>query len=835
MSTGFSLDFSNAEKIGQGPISHTQRAKFFALINELKRFDSFYSCNYIDIVNKYYFVSSTKELTWSQMATILDCLEKEKEKYCQKQTKKLTQIKETNKLINSSVSTELKTKQTELNLNELTGKIISIRFKSDDNFYIFSILTENNENISIKGNCSQELSINTKVKILGNYVTHLKYGKQFQASYIDFYDENQELTNIKGLERFLTTLPGIGKGKAEKIINKFGEKTLNIINNEPEKLLEIKGITESILQQLLIAYEQTKTKQKILIWLLGLDISSSQAGKILDVYGDETIETLKENPYIIIDTIKGIGFKKADAIALSLGIAKNAEIRIIAGINHIFDEKLTINGNTAYQRFEIVNNVRNLLESVNLKEIDEIISNEIELGNIILEDNLITSKTLYNYEKNIAKKLFEIKNAENKLKYEFNPVEFVENKFNITLSNSQSLALQGIMSNNLSIITGGPGTGKTTLVRSILNCLNEISASFSLAAPTGKAAKRLAQSTDNFARTIHRLMAYRSAYIHYDFIIIDEFSMVDTKLFHELLCSLDTKKQKLILVGDMDQLPSIGPGKLLSDLIESNEIPTFKLIEIQRQAIDSDIIKIAHQINVDHIPNFNNHNKNDFRFLEVEESTDIIRIIKQLIINDFSKYNPIWDIQVLSPMNKNDLGVANLNNELKSLLNKSEISLEYGNKIFNTGDKVIQTTNNYELKVMNGEVGIIDSINTSKKKLIVDYSGYYVEYTVNEMGELQLAYCTTIHKSQGSEYPVVIIPIHKSHSYMNCKKLLYTAITRGKEFVVLVGSRASFVKAMFNTRNENRITLLPNRIKECVEYYVPLKPEDLINVDEIPF
>lgn len=733
----------------------------------------------------------------------------------------------------------------------IEGTVENVVFQNPHNGYIvFSILINDKDDDDLV--CIgyvPKLNPGENIKIIGNYIMHPTYGKQLN---IKQYEKIVPTTE-KGIKKYLASgaIRGVGEKLAVKIVNKFGKDTLDIIENYPEKLATVRGISkEKAINISSIFHEQVELR-KVMIYLQEYSISPIYAMKFYKRYKGEAINIIKENPYTLANEFIGIGFKTADKIAYKLGVGINSPFRIKAGIKHCLNMSIS-NGNVCVYKEELIEMSQKLLQ-VSGTEIDNIVMEmQIEKSLIqekIQEKTVIYSNSLFYSENYVAKKLLELSmNTLDKSKNILNEIIEIEKNTNIKLAEKQREAVIESMFKGVLVITGGPGTGKTTTINTIITLLNKEGYVIELAAPTGRAAKRMSEATGMEAKTIHRLLGInflsdnsnRQTFekneddpIEADVIIIDESSMVDITLMFNLLKAIDIGT-RLILVGDVDQLPSVGPGNVLKDIINSNCIKVVCLEEIFRQARESAIIMNAHRINKGEYPKLNEKNK-DFFFVKRNLIDDVVTGILDLTINRLPKYikcDTIKDIQILTPMRKSAIGAINLNQTLQESLNpKSEDKKEYQYRstTFREGDKVMQIKNNYNMKwtvynnmnfkedeglgVFNGDEGIIKGINLSLETITVSFDdGKIVNYDFSQLDELELSYAITIHKSQGSEYKVVIIPVHSGPPMLLSKNLLYTAVTRAKSLAVLIGIEDTLYKMVDNNREVSRNSFLSERL-----------------------
>ena len=649
------------------------------------------------------------------------------------------------------------------------------------------------------------------IELKGNWISHAKYGKQFNIeSFNLLYPETSE-----EIVKFLSSgiIKGIGEKTALKIVKKFGEKTFDILDNNIDRLSEIKGFGEKKIKKIENSWEMQKGIKDIIIFLQGYGITTAMAMRIFKVYGDQAKKIIQDNPYKLTYDITGIGFKLADKIALNAGYSYNHPNRIKAGILHVLNEAARY-GHTYLPESKLIPLCENLLNQEISRQEDSIIELENEKRIRINNYNIYLSH-LFEAENEIEKQIIKLISKSNNTGQDIlRWIKKIQNKF----SEEQLDAIKRSLENNLLILTGGPGTGKTETLKGIIHIYEKMNKKILLAAPTGRAAKRMSEVIGLNAKTIHRLLEYnpvgeffncnKENVLEADLLVIDEVSMIDTVLMYYLLNAIG-EKTTLILVGDSDQLPSVGPGNVLSDFIKSGKIPCCTLTKIFRQAEQSKIIITAHQINKGEFPDLSNSADYDLFFIEEENDTEVSKTILDLCTYRLpSKYNfnPVHDIQVLTPMHKGEIGTLNLNKTLQKGLNNGRMFVKKGNYEFKEGDKVMQLRNNYEKEVFNGDIGIITGKDEKENSIIIDINNKHVKYDFTELDELTLAYAITVHKSQGSEYPCVILPLSTSHFIMLQRNLLYTAITRAKEIMILVGSKKAAEQAIRNNRVVQRYT-----------------------------
>lgn len=716
----------------------------------------------------------------------------------------------------------------------LEGIVEDIKFRNETNTYTVATINTSDGNATIVGYIPI-ISIGETLRAEGEWVYHPKFGEQLEISNVSIVVPS----TVNGIEKYLSSglIPHIGPKTAKKIVEKFGVDTLDIIQLNPERLKEIEGIGDKKLEKIVTAFEEQGEIRQIMIFLQQYDITPNYGIKIYKKYGKDTINIISENPYKLSEDIIGIGFKTADKIAQNMGISEQSPFRIEGGIRYVINQHAA-SGHTYVPKDELIKSTGKLLEVE-----DELIQDSIRelavkgiIQTLNVEDELrIYYTPFYIAENNVSKKLVELSRVElDSLDIKLDDtIDSIEKEEGIRFAEKQKEAIRESIQNGIIVITGGPGTGKTTIINAIIKIFQEKELKVNLAAPTGRAAKRMTETTGIEAKTIHRLLEYshmeedmafgvdEDAPLDTDLLIIDEASMIDILLMNNLLKAV-VPGTRLILVGDVDQLPSVGAGNVLNDIISSGAIKVVKLDEIFRQAEESLIVVNAHKINSGEFPVLNKGN--DFFFIKQPNPTGIVNTIMGLCKERLPNYygvDPFKDIQVLTPMKKGDAGTNSLNKHLQSVLNpESNLKKEkqIGDVIFRVGDKVMQIKNNYSIEweidkedkplekgegVFNGDFGIITDIDDDDRivKVLFD-DEKEVEYNYNQLDELKLSYATTVHKSQGSEFPVVVMPIHWGPPMLLTRNLLYTAITRAKELVVLVGEER-YLKSMINN---NRIT-----------------------------
>jgi len=708
---------------------------------------------------------------------------------------------------------------------ELNGIIEKIVFSNEENGYsVVKLKSKLKDEIQIVGHFTS-IQLGETISCKGNWVFHPKYGKQFTVKSYTLTIPNDASSIQKYLEA--GNIKGIGVVHAKKIVDHFGEKTLEIIDKTPSRLREIEGIGKKKVDSIKKYWGEQKESRDILIFLQGHGIGPSLSKKIYKRYGEKCLETVKNNPYSLTYDIMGVGFKTADTIAKNFGIQKNDPMRIEAGIEYVLGE-LSEDGHACYPEREIITLAAEKLE-VDQADLHRAITS-LESKERIIRKNLPTSeeedlfiwlKPLFFAEIGIAKHLKRLRREPSsirEIKIEKAAV-WVQEKLCIEFAGGQIQALEKSFHEKVHVITGGPGTGKSTITKAILAVHEKLTSNIILCAPTGKAAKRLSEITNKKASTIHSILEFDPNSgifkkngknpLTCDLIIIDEASMIDTLLFFSLL-NFIPDGAKVVCIGDIDQLPSVGPGAVLKDIIESRAIPLSRLFQIFRQGKGSRIVINAHNINKGIFPELaNTDEKTDFLFYEIESPEDLKNRLVSLVAEEIpSKYsfNPLSEIQVLAPMRKGIIGVEQLNQALQEKLNPNTILINRMGQPFKVGDKVMQIRNNYTKFVYNGDVGFIDEIDTEETNLTVVFDGKPIVYEFSELNEIVLSYAASVHKFQGSESPCIVMPIHTSHYMLLQRNLLYTGITRAKKLVVLLGTKQAIALAIKNDKVEKRHT-----------------------------
>jgi len=705
-----------------------------------------------------------------------------------------------------------------------------IYYNEEDNYLVArcSLLEEDNKTFTVVGNVVHPAP-GMLLEIEGEWATHPKYGRQFKLS---SYTKIQPTTK-KGIEKYLGSgiIEKIGPGLAARIVKHFGKESLRIIEENPERLKEVEGIGLKRLTNILSAWDKQKKATQAILYLYSLGIGPSTVNKIYSTYGEEAPQKIQENPYRLAEDVFGIGFKKADFIAKDVGIEKTSPLRIKAGIHHILLQS-TDQGHTFLPLEEVEEKTAKLLQ-VEENLVGKNLTVLQQKGEIIIEDGAVYHPSLYSAEVGVANRLTKfLKGGKDPLPLGWEKmIESLEKKEKIKLSPGQKDAIKTALCKKVMVLTGGPGTGKTTTLKSIALIFEQFNLKILLAAPTGRAAKRLSEATGRKTSTIHRLLGFSPGQgfikneknkLKVDVMIIDEVSMVDIMLMNALLKALPSSC-RLILVGDADQLPAVGPGNVLQNIIQSKAVSVIKLEEIFRQAKKSLIVVNAHRINKGQFPYLayfrtktgGSDKQKDFYFIEERNRDKVERTVIDLYCEKIpQKFNldPFTDIQAISPLYKGVAGVNRLNKILQEILNPKGQSIIRGRTVFRVGDKVMQLKNNYEKDVFNGDIGIVENVNPDEEMILVKFPEKRALYQGQDLNQLTLAYAISVHKSQGSEYPVVIMPAIISHYIMLQRNLLYTALTRAKKLAIFIGEKKALAIAVKNNKVIQRYTRLAERL-----------------------
>jgi exodeoxyribonuclease V alpha subunit len=712
----------------------------------------------------------------------------------------------------------------------LDGTLARITFRNPDNGYTVARLTSREGEVTVVGSLVG-IEEGMPVRLSGEWVDDRKWGRQFKVATC----VPDSPKTVVGIEKFLGSklFPGIGPALAKRIVEKFGRETLDVIAKAPERLTEVIGIGTARAKTLGAAIAEQRHLQEVMVFLFGLGVPPAFAARIVRTYGKDAVNVVRQNPYRLAQDVWGIGFRTADAIAEKLGIARDAPERLEAGLLFALETAVE-DGNMHLPDDELIARAAELL-TVDADKLAPRLAGLEQAGRVIREvlghrGPCSSLPEEYRAEVESAQVLADLARTPART-FPLDvgaAIHAFENATGLTLARQQRQAVEAALRDRCVVITGGPGVGKTTIVKAIVHLARLGSRKVALAAPTGRAAKRLGEATAAEAMTIHRLLEYqpheggfqktREDPLEADVLVVDEASMVDALLFHALLSALRPGAQ-LVLVGDIDQLPSVGAGQVLADVIESGAATVIRLTEIFRQAAQSKIVVSAHKINQGELPDLDRGGDSDFYFISREDPdaarATIVELVAERIPARFG-LDPITEVQVLTPMHRGELGTAAVNRALQEKLNPHGVELVRGDRAFRRGDKVMQLKNDYDKSVFNGDIGVIHALDLEAGTMHVDFDGRGVRYERNELDQLIHAYAVSVHKSQGSEYPAVVIPLVTQHFMMLQRSLLYTAVTRGKKLVVLVGSRRAVQLAVNNADARRRYTWLAERVKAAL-------------------
>ncbi|MBW1710210.1 MAG: ATP-dependent RecD-like DNA helicase [Deltaproteobacteria bacterium] len=722
-------------------------------------------------------------------------------------------------------------------LTDLEGQTERITYVNEENgFTIAKVKVKGRQDlVTVVGNMLP-LTPGEIIKMTGEWDYHPKFGEQFKIAQYTIVIP----ATVDGIKKYLGSglIRGIGSVMAGRIVEKFGQRTLEIIEKDFEKLAQVEGIGQKRMAMIARAWEEQKEIRDVMLFLQSHGVSASYAAKIFKQYGNQAVQLVRENPYRLASDIFGIGFVTADQIAEKMGFPKNSKLRAEAGVIYALNQ-LSDEGHVYYPYEALIQKCQEIL-NIDRKIIleafavasfrEQIVIEELNRVEDYKEDNkAVYLKPFHVSETGVADSLKNLLTTPKSIrKIDANrAMEWVQRRLDIRLARGQIEAIKRAATDKVMVITGGPGTGKTTLINAVTKIFRRIGVSVMLAAPTGRAAKRMSEATGLEAKTIHRMLKFNVRKrgfqkngrepLKCDLLIVDEASMIDVTLMHHLLKAVPPGAT-FILVGDVNQLPSVGAGNVLNDIIASKVVPVVRLKDIFRQAEQSSIIINAHKINQGRLPELRPLKKelSDFYFIEQEDPEEVLRIIIELTRDRIPKrfgFDSVENIQVLTPMHRGIVGAGNLNLKLAEVLNPKEGGLRRGAKVFRVGDKVMQIRNDYEKDVFNGDIGRIARIDQELQEVIISFDDRKVAYGYTDLDQVVLAYAISIHKSQGSEYPAVVIPLLFQHYLLLQRNLIYTAVTRGRKLVVLVGSRKALATAIRNNRTQRRFTYLTKRLK----------------------
>lgn len=708
-------------------------------------------------------------------------------------------------------------------MDNLNCVVERITYQNNENGYtVLKCASKSQHDLITVVGIMPDTHVGSVLALQGFWKVDAKYGRQFC---VEKFEETLPAT-VYGIEKYLGSglIKGIGPKFARRIVGKFGKDTLDVIEETPELLISVEGIGKVRVERIKKSWVEQKEIKNIMLFLQGHEVSTTHATKIFKEYGSDSIKIVQENPFRLADDIYGIGFKTADTIAKKLGIEKDRFIRLRSGILYTLN-RLAENGHCFARREQLIETAVKLLE-VEDNQLEMTLDEMIRTEDVIKEEEAIYLPPFFFSESGCAKRILRLMQSNHKFNLNVNEViKKVQSTGKISYDKVQLEAIRVAISSKVMVLTGGPGTGKTTTTLGIIEAYQAAKCKIVLAAPTGRAAKRMSEATGMEAKTIHRLLEYKPAEgyqkneenpLEGDVLILDECSMIDIILMYNVLKAIP-EHMTLILVGDTDQLPSVGAGNVLKDIISSEQVPVVRLTRIFRQAQGSKIIMNAHRINHGEAIDLKGGKDSDFFFASKETNEEVVETLVQYCTKNLPRYyhvDAFKDIQVLTPMQRGICGAANLNQVLQAAMNPSEIYLRRAGTQYRLHDKVMQIRNNYDKEVFNGDIGTIQKVDMEERELVVNFDGREVVYDVSELDELTLAYATTIHKSQGSEYPIVVMPFTMSHFIMLQRNLLYTGVTRAKKILVLVGEKRAVMYAINNETTTTRNTKLSIRLQE---------------------
>ena len=718
-------------------------------------------------------------------------------------------------------------------MHTVQGEVVTVVYHNPENGYVIARLDSpaGPGQVTVVGILG-DIAPGESLRLTGEWVEHPKFGRQFKAEGC----EHVMPATLSGIRRFLASgaVKGIGEKMADRLVARFGSQILDILDSDPERLLEIEGIGPAKLKGIVASWQEKREVRGLMLFLQTHGVATTFAHRIFRQYGAGAVQRLRANPYDLAYDIHGIGFRTADEVALKLGFAEDAPQRLEAGVEYCLRQTAEGAGHVFLPRPALVEEAARLLGCHDLELIEEQVDALAERKRLVIEPlpekgvaEAVYLTYFYKTEREIASRLRALLDHAIRMdpKKISGAVEREEQRQSLTLSDEQRLAVESACGHKVSIITGGPGTGKTTITRVVVRALKALGLRISLAAPTGRAAKRLSEATGFTAVTLHRLLRYQPATgfefnedkkLPADVMVVDEVSMLDCGLCLALLRALPLTC-RLVFVGDENQLPSVGAGNVLGDMLESGVVPAVRLTHIYRQARESMIVVNAHRINEGEFPQGSPHAppKADFFWVEKEDLQELQALILRMVcerIPEAYGLDPMTEVQVLTPMHKGEVGTVILNRLLQERLNPDGRELVRGQRAFREGDRILQLRNNYDKDVFNGDLGRIVSIDAQDEVLTAEFDGREVEYGFDELDEIGLAYAISVHKSQGSEYPAVVMPVVTQHYMLLQRNLIYTGLTRARKLAVLMGSRRAMHMGLGNERGRQRHTSLAVRL-----------------------
>ncbi|MFH1091110.1 MAG: ATP-dependent RecD-like DNA helicase [Pseudomonadota bacterium] len=725
---------------------------------------------------------------------------------------------------------------------EIQGQVERLTYSNEETGYtVAKVRVQGRPDlITVVGHLAS-LSPGEVLTIKGEWSNHPQYGRQFNV--LEYRLEAP--ASVEGISKYLGSglIKGLGPVMAQRLVERFGTDTLRIIDHEADRLLEVEGLGPKKLEFIKKAWAEQKDIRRVMVFLQEYGVGPGYAVKIFKTYGEKAVEVVRQNPYRLAEEVWGIGFLTADRIASRLGFEQDDQRRIQAGLVHVLHE-VADEGHVYYPYKPLLEKCRDILE-VEAEVVAQALKSIADKGQVVVEDlkegadeprgnHAVYLGGYHTAETAAAKRLAALRSSPKSFRLidAGRAVAWVQRELSIKLAARQEEAVRRAVSDKLVVITGGPGTGKTTIIKAVLKIFERLRSRVLLAAPTGRAAKRMTEATGCEARTIHRLLEFtpltrqfkRNARnpLDCDLLVIDEASMIDILLMHYLMAATPPQST-LILVGDVDQLPSVGPGNVLRDVIDSGISSVVRLDEIFRQARESSIVVNAHRINQGRrpvMPEPGSGKLEDFYFIERPDPEDALSAILDLVAERIPRrfgFHPVDEVQVLSPMHRGVVGAEHLNESLQKALNPRQEGIQKGERRFHLGDKVMQVKNNYDKEVFNGDIGRITSLYPERQELVVSFDNRPVKYDFNDLDELVLAYAVSVHKAQGSEYPAVVMPVVSQHSILLQRNLIYTAVTRGKKLVVMVGSQKALETAVRTDKTKHRFTRLAARLRSGSE------------------